>query len=179
MCRVHSWSRYDLELWPQGQIYRVYDMALCSGLSFFVLWHSHTLFGTWVYHHGTMCRVHSWNLYDLWPQYQYYIFTMDLSLARCLCSLTLEYQILAYECITMKQQNMYILDLSMNLTFDLYVGGGGILSDFYSQFLSCLTSLIFLFIFLNILVILHKWIYFKCFWRWSMIFMKLIVSWNT
>ena len=34
-----------LELWPQGQIYRVYDMALCSGPSFFVLWHSHTLFG--------------------------------------------------------------------------------------------------------------------------------------
>ena len=28
------------------------------GLSFFVLWHSHTLFGKWVYHHGTMCRVH-------------------------------------------------------------------------------------------------------------------------
>ena len=32
---------------------------------------------------------------------------------------------------------MYILDLSMTLTFDLYVGGGGILSEFYSQFLSC------------------------------------------
>ena len=56
MCQVHSWSWYDIDLWPQGQIYRVYDMALCSGLSFFVLWHSHTLFGTWVYHHGKMCR---------------------------------------------------------------------------------------------------------------------------
>ena len=31
---------------------------------------------------------------------------------------------------------MYILDLSMTLTFDAYVGGG-ILSEFYSQFLSC------------------------------------------
>ena len=74
--------------WPQGQIYRVYDMALHSGLSFFVLWHSHTLFGIWVYHHGTMCRVHSWTLFDLdlWPQYQNYIFTMNLT--RCLCSLT-------------------------------------------------------------------------------------------
>ena len=29
-------------------------------------------FGTRVYHHGTMCREHSWTLYplDLWPQYQ-------------------------------------------------------------------------------------------------------------
>ena len=32
---------------------------------------------------------------------------------------------------------VYILDLSMPLTFDLYVGGGGILSEFFSQFLSC------------------------------------------
>ena len=83
MCQVHSWSWYDVDLWPQGQIYMVYDMALCSGLSFFVLWHSHTLFGTWVYHHDTICRIHSWTLYDLdlWPQYQNYIFTMDLNLA--------------------------------------------------------------------------------------------------
>ena len=67
ICRKHSWSRYDLklELWPQGQIYRDFDMALCSGLSFFVLWHCHTFFGTWVNHHGTMCHVHSWTLYDL------------------------------------------------------------------------------------------------------------------
>ena len=59
-------------------------MALCSGLSFFVLCHSYTLFGKCVYHHGTMCRIHSWTLYDLglWPQYQNYIFTMVLSLAR-------------------------------------------------------------------------------------------------
>ena len=56
------------------KIYRVCDMALCSGLSYFVLWHGHTLFGTWVFHHGTMCGIHSWTLYDpdLWPQYQNY-----------------------------------------------------------------------------------------------------------
>ena len=74
------------DLWPQDQIYRIfYYMDLCLGHSFFVLWHSHTMFGTWVYmyHHGTMCDVHSWHLYDLdlWPQYQNYIFTMNLSLA--------------------------------------------------------------------------------------------------
>ena len=34
---------------------------------------------------------------------------------------------------------VYILDLNMTLTFDLYVDGGGILSEFYSQFLSCLS----------------------------------------
>ena len=71
------------DLWPQGKTCRVNDMALHSGLSFFVLWHSHTLFGTWVYHHGTMCRVQrlSWTISKLY-------FTMDLSLASCLCSLT-------------------------------------------------------------------------------------------
>ena len=35
---------------------------------------------------------------------------------------------------------VYILDLSMTLPFDLYAGGGGILSEFYSQFLSCLNG---------------------------------------
>ena len=54
-----------------------YDMVLCLDLSFFSLWYSHTLFGTWVYHHGTMCCIHSWILYDLdlWLQYQNYIFS--------------------------------------------------------------------------------------------------------
>ena len=33
------------------------------------------------------------------------------------------------------QHVMYILDSSMTLTFDLYVGDGGILSEFDSQFL--------------------------------------------
>ena len=46
---------------------------------FFVLWHSHTLLCMWVYHHGTMCHIQSWTLYDLdlWHQYQNYIFTMN------------------------------------------------------------------------------------------------------
>ena len=84
MCYVHSWSWYNIDLCLQGQIYRVYDMALCSSHSFLVLWNSHMMFGTWVYHHGTMCRVYSWPLYDLdlWPQFQTNIFTINLSLAR-------------------------------------------------------------------------------------------------
>ena len=62
---------------------------------------------------------------------------MNLSPAKCLCSLTYAYEILAYGCITMRQHIVYILDLSMTFSFDLYVGGGRILSEFYSQFLSC------------------------------------------
>ena len=51
---------------------------------FLVLWNSHIIFDTRVYHHGTMCHVYSWPLYDLdlWPQYQTNIFTINLSLAR-------------------------------------------------------------------------------------------------
>ena len=66
-----SW--YDIDLWPQGKIYRVHDMALCSRHRFFVLSHSHTM---WVYHHGTMCSVHPWPLYDLdlWSQYFHHEF---------------------------------------------------------------------------------------------------------
>ena len=114
MSRVHSWSRFDVDLWLPGQLYRLlsclhvqpvssfsFDFGipylargsitmrdasstlmilirpwpltkftgfitwLCSGLTFFVLWQSHTLSCTWVYHHGTMCHIHSWTLYDL------------------------------------------------------------------------------------------------------------------
>ena len=70
---------------------------LCVQASAFCLWHSHTLFDHLLvlYHHGTMCRIHSWTLFhlNLWPHYQKYIFIMDLSLARCLCLLTQAYQI--------------------------------------------------------------------------------------
>ena len=52
------------------------------------------------------------------------IFTMNLSLAKCLCS-DKGIQNLG---IWMRQHVVYILDLSMTLTFDLHVGGGGILT---------------------------------------------------
>ena len=69
-CRIHSWSRYDLELWPQGQIYRVFYMFSCPAHNFFLDWHWLTIFRTWMYHHQTMCRVHSLSRFnvDLWPQ---------------------------------------------------------------------------------------------------------------
>ena len=81
MCRVQLWYWYKADLWPQGQIYKVFDMLWPQ---FFVLWLSHTIFGTWVHQHGTMCHIHSWPLYDLdlWPYYQIYIFTMNLCLGK-------------------------------------------------------------------------------------------------
>ena len=77
MCRVPSTFWYNIDLWPQDQIYMVFGMAICSNHSFFVLLRYHILFGTWVYHHWTMCNIFSWSLYDLdlWPQYQNYIFS--------------------------------------------------------------------------------------------------------
>ena len=63
-------------------------------LSFFFFWHSHTMFFTWVYHHVTMCRVHSCPLYDLdlWPKYHNYIFTMNLSRERSSLSFDIHIQ---------------------------------------------------------------------------------------
>ena len=73
---------------------------------------------------------------DLWPQYRNYILPWTWVWKGHLCSLTKtkSYQILAYECITLRQHVVYILDICM--TFDPYVGVGGILSEFYSQFIS-------------------------------------------
>ena len=81
-------------------------MASCSGHSFFVLWYSHTKFGTWVYHHGMMCNIHSWPLYDLdlWPQYhQNYIFTMNLCMGKTVFPLWHRHTKLWHGCIAMGQ----------------------------------------------------------------------------
>ena len=101
-----------------------------------VLWHSHTLFGTWVYHHGTMCRVHSWTLYDLdlWPPYQNYSFTMDMSLARCLCSLRHRHTKFWHIGVS-PWDNMLRTFLTLVWPWPTW-GWRGILTDF-TQFLSC------------------------------------------
>ena len=89
-----DWIHYNTHthIWMKFRVYRnhcqtvsVYPWLCVRPTAFFVLWHfSHTMFGMWVYHRGTMCRMHSWPLYDLdlSPQYESYIFTMNLSLAR-------------------------------------------------------------------------------------------------
>ena len=47
-----------------------------------LIWHP--ILGTWVCHYGTMCHIHLWPRYDIdfWPQYQNYIFTMNLCLGK-------------------------------------------------------------------------------------------------
>lgn len=62
---------------PEGQIYRDFDKALCSGHSLFMLWHSHTIIVTKMYHNGThIFRTSLWS--DLWLHHQIYYFTMNL-----------------------------------------------------------------------------------------------------
>ena len=84
MHHIHSWSGYNVDLWPIGQIFRVFNMTSCSGHSFFVLRHSYTIFGMWVCHHWTMCHIHSCPLYvlDQWPSCQNYIFITNLCLGK-------------------------------------------------------------------------------------------------
>ena len=57
MYNIYSWSKYDLDYWPQGQIYtRVFDMSSCLTHNFCLLWLWHIILGTWVYHNETMCH---------------------------------------------------------------------------------------------------------------------------
>ena len=87
-----------IQRWPLTSklINMVFGKASCGSHSCFVLRHSQTTFGTQVYHHWTKYHMHSLLLYDLdrWPQYQSYIFTMNLFLRDYLCFLTKAYQIL-------------------------------------------------------------------------------------
>ena len=81
MCCIHSWSQLDVDLWPQGQIYRVFDMFSCPVHNYLLIWHWLTIFGICVNHHEKMCRVHSWSRFylELWPKCQIYGFFS------CLC----------------------------------------------------------------------------------------------
>ena len=41
-------------------------------VSFSLLWHRHTIFDTWVYHHETMWRIPSWSLYVRLPLWSFW-----------------------------------------------------------------------------------------------------------
>ena len=58
--------------------------------TFFLDWHWLTIFGTWVYHHKTMCQVLSWSRFhfDLWAQGQIYRLLLCLRV-RSVTSVTL------------------------------------------------------------------------------------------
>ena len=101
MLRVLSWSRYVIDLWPQYEIYLVFNMVPCLSHSFFVLRNSHTVFG-----------------------YINFIFTMNLCLGWSTLLFAIGLPNLAHVCITMTQHVVYIYNLCMTLTFDLKVDIG-------------------------------------------------------
>ena len=77
---VHLWSCNDIDHWPQGQIYRVYDMALCSGHSF-LFFDVVILFGMTVWYDVSrtfMTSVWPWPLTSI----SIFYFHMNLSQAR-------------------------------------------------------------------------------------------------
>ena len=54
----------------------------------------------------------------------------------------------------MRQYVVYILDLRRTLTFELYVGGGGILTEFYSQlFILILVRVVCMLEFINLIIV--------------------------
>ena len=116
----------SMRCWPltTRSIYRVFDMAPGLGHSRFVVWQSNTIFCTWLYHHETMCHIHSWPLYMT--------FTFDLNIKIVFSPWIfvwarwslLGIPNLAHRWITMRQQIVYIHYLCMTLTFDIYFGGG-------------------------------------------------------
>ena len=88
------------------------------------IWHWLTIFSTCVYHHKTMCSIHSWSRFDidLWPQGQIYRFLS------CLCvqpvtSVCFDIGIsyLGHGSIAMRWCVMYIHDHDTTLTFDFKV----------------------------------------------------------
>ena len=123
-----SW--YDIDLWPQCQIYRVHDMALCSHQRIFVLSHSQTM---WVYHHGTMCCVHPWPLYDLhlWSQYFHHEFETGKIVIALWHRHTKFWHMVYHRETTccVHSWPLYGLDFLPRCGWP----GGGILSEFYSQ----------------------------------------------
>ena len=111
--RMHHdyfWSQYDVDIWPQGRIYRVFDMVLCS------LAHESIIMG-W-------CITYIHDL-DLWPQHENYVFTVNFCLGKIVFDIGIPN--LAYWCITMRH-HVVVLSWSLydrDLAFDLYLGGGG------------------------------------------------------
>lgn len=60
MRRVHSWSRYDVGLWPQRHLQGFWYVSFVRQVAL----HWLTIFGTWVYHHKRMCSEQYLSRYD-------------------------------------------------------------------------------------------------------------------
>ena len=103
---------------------RVFNVFLFPAHNYFFICHWFTIFGTFVYYHETLCRVHLWSRFDsdLWPQGQIY------RLFSCLCvrpttpvCFDIGISYLAHASITIRECVTYIHDPDMKLTFDLKV----------------------------------------------------------
>ena len=124
MCRVLSWSRYDLEFWPQGQIYRVFDMFLFPAHNYF--WIDIGL--PYLAHGFITMRICVKYIHD--PDTT---LTIDLKVkfigimtwlcvqTSALLSLDIDIFCFARKCITMVRFVAYIHELCMTLTFDLNI----------------------------------------------------------
>ena len=112
------------------KVNNIYFLASFLGHNFLFCWHSHTISGTWVYHHRIMCRIHSGPLcdLDLWPQN--YIFTMNFCLGKIVFAFWHRHTKLCTWVYCTRQHVVYIHDLYMTLAFDLYVVSDDIPSEF-------------------------------------------------
>ena len=123
MCRVHWWSWFNLELWPQGQTYRVIEMFLCPAHNYYLIWHWLIIFGTWVYHHENMWQVHSYSGFDvdIWSHGLKAYRLLLCVLARLLTAVSFDSGLpyLTHGSITMTGCVKYIHDHGTMLTFDL------------------------------------------------------------
>ena len=81
-----AFVRDDVDFGPHGLIHRVFDIVFCSGYRFIVLSQSNTIFCTWVYPHGTMYHIFSWDnmlcafMTSVWPWPLAYMWVARVSL---------------------------------------------------------------------------------------------------
>ena len=104
MCRVHSWSQYDVYLWLQSRIYRVYEMALCKSAAFLS------------FDIAMLCLARV----TCFPMVRCVTYIHDLCMT---LTVDITTKIILLPGIWGWTNFVYILDLCMTLTFDLYVGG--------------------------------------------------------
>ena len=123
-CRVHSWSRINLELSPQGQIYRVFDMffvppiiIFCFDIGYPYLAHGSIT----IRRCDTYIHVPDFDV-DLWPQGKIHRLLSCLHV-RPVTSVSFDIRIsyLSHGSITMRGCVEYIHDPDTTLTFDFKV----------------------------------------------------------
>ena len=111
MCRAQLWSQYDFNLWPQGKIYRVFDMFSCLDHNFF--WFDN---GLLYLAHPCITMRHSWSQYhvDLWPQGK-------ITWLITFWGVDIAIPYFAHGSIIMRGCVTYIHNPDLTLTFDLKV----------------------------------------------------------